>query len=59
MNTVQNGKGSKSRITNKKVFAANWDEINWGHCGKLKFDSNTMKKLEFINREVEESEESL
>ncbi len=57
MNTVQNGKGSKSRITNKKRFSDNWDEINWGHCGKSKFDLNTMKKLQFIEIEVEEKED--
>lgn len=31
-NTVQNGKGSKSRITNKRIFDKNFDNIDWIIC---------------------------
>jgi len=30
LNTVQNGKGSKSRISNFKKFSDNYTDINWG-----------------------------
>ena len=31
LNTVQNGKGDKSRVSNLAKFEAGYDHIDWGH----------------------------
>lgn len=41
-NTVQNGKGSRPRPTNKKIWDENFDDISWNH--KKKSDKKNKPK---------------
>jgi len=52
---MQNGKGSKSRITNKKLFDKNFDQINWSNrktiaSKVIKDYSKTLKNLAEVEK---------
>ena len=54
LNTVQNGKGSKSRISDYKKFTDNYEQINWGLTkgdkdGIIKGDENIEQKQKDSN----------
>jgi hypothetical protein len=50
MNTVKNGKGSDSRITNISAWRENFDEIDWGHTTEAPLNTCSNCRHVFADR---------